>query len=167
MGCSNLRESLERFWPDLPCDPEHFRHLRECPECSAAISRHARVTNLLEGFSSGVTPSNELSLRVKMLARDGISRAWSAKRRVALASLLLPLAIMSAVLLRTPDSPKPDSEAALNKPGTVDVGMVKLQGTMVLDRALAAVEPLAQVTASAISRMLLEIAEPIRVMNRS
>lgn len=167
MDCSNLRGSLERCWPALPSDSEHFRHLRECPECSAAISKHVRVANLLEGFSSGVTPSNELSLRVKMLARSGVSRAWPAKRQVALASLLLPLAIISAMLLRDFDCPKHGGNASLDKPGAVDVNMVKVQGTLVLDRALTAVEPLAQVTASAISRMLLEIAEPIRVMNRS
>lgn len=51
--------------------------------------------------------------------------------------------------------------------GLVDARQVTEQGTKVLDKALAVMEPLTSATTSTITRVFFEVTEPLLIINKS
>lgn len=166
MTCSRFEDDIVEAWPDLSIRPELRDHLGHCERCASVVRRHAMVANCLEGIQVP-PPSMLLSQRIKSLARTTQKKPLKRWRSVV---VLLAVAFLgmgdanrsNPRILETQPAPRASSGLSL-----VDTQTMTEQGNLAISRARAAFEPITQATASAISRVLYEMTEPLLLIDRS
>lgn len=169
MGCSRFERTLEKLWPEWHSIPDLADHARGCPECSTKIRIHARMANLLEGvgIQQGIKP--ELAIRIKHIGRSARHKpnhkasGWWMAVSLFLVSLVAQWHAPTPMPAGFGDTPTQKGQAIV----MMNARQVTEQGAIVLDKALAVMEPLALATTSTITRVLYEVTEPIFIINKS
>ena len=169
MGCARFERTLERVWPEWFSCPDLADHVRNCPECSTKVRIQARMANLLEGIGRQQTIKPELAIRIKQIGKSARRKSGHKASGWWMAVSLVLVALVAQ--WHTPVSmPRGFGEIPTQKRQAirmVNARQVTEQGAMVLDKALAVMEPLALATTSTITRVLYEVTEPIFLINRS
>lgn len=169
MGCSRFDRTLEKLWPECFFRPGLADHVRSCPECSTKVRIQARMANLLEGIGRQQTIKHELVIRIKQIGRSGRPKPLNKASGCWMAVSLMLVALV-AQWHALPSRPRGFGDTPTQKGqsiGMVNARQVTEQGAMVLDKALAVMEPLALATTSTITRVLYEVTEPIFLINGS